>query len=88
MKLSANLYLIYISYFLNRYDAFLSNAYLEKISIESNPKLKTISLVAFSRLPYLKYLSLKNNSIEDVLFQVNEDSTRKTRYLNINLLNI
>ena len=68
-------------HFSSRNDAFLSNAYLEEIEIESNPKLKDISLNAFSRLPYLKYLSLKNNSIDNILSNLDADDTGKTRCL-------
>ena len=52
-------------------DAFVSNAYLEEIKIESNPRLRKVSLSAFSRLPYLKRISLANNSIESINENVN-----------------
>ena len=72
-------YKTFIIYY-DRNDAFLSNAYLETIAIESNPNLKEVSLNAFSRLPYLKHLSLKNNSIEDILLNKDPEDAKKTRY--------
>ena len=61
-------------------NAFVSNAYLEEITIQSNSELKEITLSTFSLLPYLKYLSLTNNSIDNIVIQTGSSRQLRTRY--------